>query len=161
VGAAREAALLGCGAAQGEEGVAAEQRLGRGVDACAERAECWAGRAGKELGRSGRGRRAGPREGNGPAGERGGLRVGLRSWVWAGLTLGVGLLSISLLLNLIQTKFEFKYEFEFKPQSNKSMHQHECNTKFKPMINFNYLKNKIELNALLNTINLRNLNKAN
>ena len=66
------------------------------------------------------------------AGERRGLG---RAWglgSWAGLTLGVGLLSISLLLNLIQTKFEFK------PQSNKSMHQHECNTKFKPMINFNY-----------------------
>ena len=49
LGAGREAeaALLGCGAAQGEEGVAAEQRLGRGVDARAERAECWAGRAGK------------------------------------------------------------------------------------------------------------------
>ena len=46
-GRVREAALLGCGAAQGEEGVAAEQRLGRGVDARAERAECWAGRAGK------------------------------------------------------------------------------------------------------------------
>ena len=32
-------------------------------------------------------------------------------------------------LFLIQTKFEFKYEFEFKPHSNRSMHQHECNTK--------------------------------
>jgi len=64
--------------------------------------------------------------------------TGLGLGSWAGSTLGVGLLSISLLLNLIQTKFEFKYEFEFKPQSNKSMHQHECNTKFKPMINFNY-----------------------
>ena len=62
----------------------------------------------EKLGRPGRGKRAGPGERNGPAGERGGLRVGLRSWVWAGLTLGAGLLSISLLLNLIQTKFEFK-----------------------------------------------------
>ena len=34
-------------------------------------------------------------------------------------------------------KFEFKFEFEFKPHSNKVMHQHECNKKFKPMINFN------------------------
>ena len=50
--------------------------------------------------------------------------------------------------NLIQTKFEFKYGFEFKTHSNKSMHQHECNTKeIKPMINFNYLRNKIRLNA--------------
>jgi len=39
-------------------------------------------------------------------------------------------------------------EFEFKTHSNKSMHQHECNTKeIKPMINFNYLRNKIRLNA--------------
>jgi hypothetical protein len=42
-----------------------------------------------------------------------------------------------LFLNLIQTKFEFKFEFEFKPHSNKIMHQHECNKKFKPKINFN------------------------
>ena len=33
--------------------------------------------------------------------------------------------------------------------------------KIKPMINFNYLRMKIELNALLNTLNLRNLNKEN
>jgi hypothetical protein len=39
--------------------------------------------------------------------------------------------------NLIQTKFEFKFEFESKPHSNKIMHQHECNKKCKPMINFN------------------------
>ena len=40
-------------------------------------------------------------------------------------------LSISYsFLFLIQTKFEFKYNFEFKPHSNKSMHQHECNTEF-------------------------------
>ena len=64
-------------------------------------------------------------------------------------------------LFLIQTKFEFKYKFEFKQHSSKNMHQHECNTKIKPMTNFKSLRNKIELNALLNTINLRNLNKAN
>ena len=40
-------------------------------------------------------------------------------------------------LFLLQTKFEFKSKFEFKPHSNKIMHQHECNKKFKPMINFN------------------------
>ena len=68
---------------------------------------CWAGGA------------AGPAQKVGPRGGR---------WVWAG-KLGLGLLSISLFPNLIQTKFEFKYEFEFNPQSNKSMHQHECNTK--------------------------------
>ena len=68
------------------------------------------------------------REQLGPRGR--GLGQLVEGWVWAGLTLGVGLLSISLFLNLIQTKFEFKYEFEFKPQSNKSMQQHECNTNF-------------------------------
>ena len=61
MGAVREAALLGCGAAQGEEGVAAEQRLGRGVDARAERAECWAGLE-RRVGPGGFGRRVtGPR----------------------------------------------------------------------------------------------------
>ena len=64
-------------------------------------------------------------------------------------------------LFLLQTKFEFKYKFEFKQHSNKNMHQHECNTRIKPMINFKSLRNKIELNALLNTINLRKVNKAN
>ena len=64
-------------------------------------------------------------------------------------------------LFLLQTKFEFKYKFEFKQHSNKNMHQHVCNTRIKPMINFKSLRNKIELNALLNTINLRNVNKAN
>ena len=64
-------------------------------------------------------------------------------------------------LFLLQTKFEFKFKFEFKQHSNKNMHQHECNTKIKPMINFKSLRNKIELNALLNTINLSKLNKAN
>ena len=76
-------------------------------------------------------------------------------WVWACFSIS------SSLLFLIQTKFEFKYKFESKPHSNKNMHQHECNTKIKPMTNFKSLRNKIELNALLNTINLRNLNKTN
>jgi hypothetical protein len=34
-------------------------------------------------------------------------------------------------------------------------------TKIKPRENFNYLRIKIGLNAILNTINLRNLNKGN
>ena len=78
-----------------------------------------------------------------------GLRFGPISWVELGF--GFSILFLFLFfsfLNLIQTKFEFKYGFEFKPHSNKSMHQHECNTKeIKPMINFNYLRNKIRLNA--------------
>ena len=82
--------------------------------------------------------RAGPAgRGKGKGGGPGRGWVGLR--VWAGV-LGLGSFSISSsLLFLIQTKFEFKYKFEFKPHSIKSMHQHECNTKIKPMINFNYL----------------------
>ena len=61
-------------------------------------------------------------------------RKGL-DWVLVCWALGLGFLSFSIpysspFLNLFQTKFEFKYEFEFKPHSNKSMHQHECNTNF-------------------------------
>ena len=55
--------------AQGEEGVAAEQRLGRGVDARAERAECGRGEDGSRLGGPraveaglGKGGESGPRE---------------------------------------------------------------------------------------------------
>jgi hypothetical protein len=86
------------------------------------------------------------------------------------LVLGLGWVSFLLLLlflflfKLTQTNlFEFKIEFEFNSntQTNKSMLQHGCNIKSKPRKNFNYLRNKIELNAILNTINLRNLNKAN
>ena len=68
-------------------------------------------------------------------GRRSGLPVGKGEsgpgWVEFGWGFGFLSFSISLsLLFLIQTKFEFKYEFEFKPLSNKSMHQHECNTNF-------------------------------
>ena len=59
--------------------------------------------------------------------------------------------------NLNSNKFEFKTLFT---QTNKIMHQHECNNKIKPMINFNYLRIKIRLNESLITINLRILNKA-
>ena len=92
----------------------------------------------------------------GPAGERN--RAGRRergAWVGFGTKLGWVLLGFGLALGfgllfyfpfsflfLLQTKFEFKSKFEFKPHSNKIMHQHECNKKFKPMINFNYLRNK-------------------
>ena len=97
-----------------------------------------------------RGKGSGPgRSGFGPdEGER-----WAAGWVLFGSGLVVGLFFLFYFLffsflNLIQTKFEFKYGFEFKPHSNKSMHQHECNTKeIKPMINFNYLRNKIRLNA--------------
>ena len=105
---------------------------------------CWAewglGPRGEE-----RGWRVGPaglsrRGGGGPLAS--GLGEGTEVWA-AGLGWGDGLSLVlgsfsnsSSLLFLIQTKIEFKYKFEFKPHSNKSMHQHECNTKFKPMIKF-------------------------
>ena len=41
--------------------------------------------------------------------------------------------------NLNSNKFEFETLFT---QTNKIMHQHECNNKIIPMINFNYLWNK-------------------
>ena len=105
--------------------------LGRLRDGCGDWSEFGpVARDEGERGRSGPRWVTGPRGGRGRSGPQERERAGLGSWVWAGLTLGVGLLSISLFLNLIQTKFEFKYEFEFKPQSNKSMHQHECNTNF-------------------------------
>jgi hypothetical protein len=62
---------------------------------------------------------------------------------WAGLEWGLGLVEGFVFyfyysfLFLLQTKFEFKSKFEFKPHSNKIMHQHECNKRFKPKINFN------------------------
>ena len=80
-----------------------------------------AGQAGKRAGRG-----IGPRmRFAGPSGEE---RAGLGREVGWILVLGFLFYFFSF-LNLIQTKFEFKYEFEFKPHSNKSMHQHECNTK--------------------------------
>ena len=82
MGAVREAALLGCGAAQGEEG--SQLSSGWAVGLTRARSGPSAGLAEREkLGRPGRGKRAGPGERNGPAGERGGLRVGLRRfWVF-------------------------------------------------------------------------------
>ena len=111
---------LGCSWASA---LARARALGRG-----EGRGCWA--RGERLGRLGLG--SGKREGgsDGP------------DWVGFWFQVGLGFLFFSFyffsFLNLNQTKFEFKYKFEFKPHSNKCMHQHECNTKFKPMINFNY-----------------------
>jgi len=76
--------------------------------------------------------RTGPRGKGGPDG------LELLGWVWVSYWVSIFLFYFLFFsfLNLIQTKFEFKYGFEFKPHSNKSMHQHECNTKFKPMVKF-------------------------
>ena len=82
---------------------------------------------------------------------------------WAGLVWGLGLFSIFLSL--------FYFYFKQSLNSNTNLNSNntqtktctsmKCNTKIKPMINFKSLRNKIELNALLNTINLRKVNKAN
>ena len=95
------------------------------------------------------GRPAGPAERTGPrgcgprvgAGKRRPSRYWVGFWVsgWAGFSIFPFYFLFTLSIqNLIQTKFEFKFEFEFKPHSNKIMHQHECNQKFKPRINFNH-----------------------
>ena len=73
-------------------------------------------------------------EGSGPSGlSRLGL-TGLRGllgfWVSYWVSIFLFYFLFFSFLNLIQTKFEFKYGFEFKPHSNKSMHQHECDTKY-------------------------------
>ena len=53
--------------------------------------------------------------------------------------------SFSISFSFSQTNsnlFEFNLNFEFKSyafKQNKTMHQHECNNKFKPGENFNYL----------------------
>jgi hypothetical protein len=107
----------------------------------------WAAQAGGERQACGVGRVC--VEDAGPSGEeagsaRGGNKRGL-GLLWAGIwdlgCYGFGFWVLFFLfysfLNLIQTKFEFKFEFEFKPHSIKIMHQHECNQKFKPRINFN------------------------
>ena len=83
---------------------------------------------------------------------------------WAAEEFGLGwvfsyVFSISNQTNLGEIKF--KFEFTTSTQTIKAMHLHECINKVNPTINFNYLWNKINLNASLNTINLRNLNKAN
>ena len=93
------------------------------------RAGLIAGQAGMEPGRV--------RGGTGPAREEKKKRVGRLAevvgrngfwifWVWVSFFFYF----LFSFLFLLQTKFEFKYKFEFKPHSNKSMHQHECNTNF-------------------------------
>ena len=131
-----------------------------GGHACGSLAEgaCGLGRA-RSLGRAslawvgpcGGGKELGPGEGK---------RVCGLGWCgfWVAMGLGLsfvlGFLSISPFLFLIQTitqlgEFKFKFEFTTSTQTNKLMHQHECNNSIKPKENFYYLCNKIRLNALL------------
>jgi len=150
----QEAVLLAAERAQGAEGVAAEQRLGRGANA---RGDGLNGRGG-ELGpeargeRRKRGRPEAGREWIGPRRKRVGLPEVGPGRGFGFLVLGLGWVSFLLLLlflflfKLTQSNlFEFKIEFEFNSntQTNKSMLQHECNIKSKPRKNFNYLRNKI------------------
>ena len=133
----------------------------------ASRAEDWAASAG-------RGEKAGTRWAvrEGKKGEtawavrglglgRFGLKGWFLGWVWFLLLV---FLSFSLFLILIQTQAK-RIQINLNSNSNQTtrekMLQHECNNHFNPMINFNYLRIKIRLNASLNTINLRNLIKAN
>ena len=92
--------------------------------------------------------------------------AGLVGWVWLWFGLGSFLVSSSLLfLILTQTKLdEFKLNFEFynlKHTSKNKNIQHECNIKSRSMIDFNYLREKFKLNAILSTIILRKFIKAN
>ena len=90
------------------------------------------------------GRGAGIWAGPGIAGPRGKKRrfgpTGLLCWVGLDWQRVWVFYFLSFFYFLFQTKlnlFEFKLEFEFNPstQTNKTMHQHECNNKFKPRKN--------------------------
>ena len=90
MGAAREAALLGCGAAQGEEG--SQLSSGWAVGLTRARSGPSAGLAEREkLGRPGRGKRAGPGEREEWAG------AGL---IWAGFGWVLGFLGFGFFLSI-------------------------------------------------------------
>ena len=76
----------------------------------------------------------------GPPGKEG-QDDGPRGKVWAGFCVLAGFpFSKSISYHSTQNYLNSN-EFEFKLlyKQNKTMHQHECNPKIKPMINFNYL----------------------
>jgi hypothetical protein len=109
-----------------------------GAGACAGRAGgrwALAGQAGVgELGRAG---------GSSWAAEKKGGGLG---WIK-----GLGPLSFSILFQHTQTKLNSNSNLNSTLALNqiKEMLQHDATTKIKPMINFNYLRNKIRLNASL------------
>ena len=80
-------------------------------------------------------------------------------WVWASPRVWASF----LFLNYTQTKLNSNSNLNSILALNqiKEMLRHDATTKIKPMINFNYLRNKIRLNARLSKINPRKLNKAN
>jgi hypothetical protein len=56
-------------------------------------------------------------------------------YVWAGFWFSYFTFVFHFLFQTNSNLFEFKQNFEFKPyafKQNKTMHQHECNNKFKP-----------------------------
>ena len=110
------------GAGVGDAGRAGPRELGRcGVSN---------GR-GEKLGR-GCGPRGGKKRGERRPGPRGRKDWAGRRWAWAGLGPGGFIFSISFLFLNNSNLFEFKRKFEFKllcKPTNKTMHQHECNTK--------------------------------
>ena len=93
-------------------------------------------------------KRAGPRRGVRSGLGRGGLvglgRLGLLSWAGG---FGFTVFSFSFLFLNKSNLNEFKPNLNSNPMHStkqiKLMHQHECTNKFKPKINFNYLRNKI------------------
>ena len=79
-------------------------------------------------------------------------RAGLLAGFWAGLVwvlgwFGFSVFSFSFLFLNKSNLIEFKPNLNSNPMHStkqiKLMHQHECTNKFKPKINFNYLRNKI------------------
>ena len=108
--------------------VSAGRARGSGSGSCGSRParagpEVWAVRGERE------------RVGRGPSWEKKGPRVGLDCWVGFGFGLGWVFFYFSFFSPLTQTKLkrnEFKFKFEFNPitQTNKTMHQHECNKHF-------------------------------
>ena len=125
----------------------------RGAGQAGERAGQVARARGKAVGKSG------------PRGERAVAGFGWAEWgagvgpawdsagpgTWVGFEL-LGWFSFSNFNSISYFYFKQSLNSNKNLKSNhtqtiKTMHQHECNTKIKPMINFNHLRNKIRLNA--------------
>ena len=88
-------------------------------------------------------------EANGPRERK---EVGWAGWLGLGWVKGLGPLSFSILFQHTQTKLNSNLNLNSTLARNqiKEMLQHDATTKkIKPMINFNYLRNKIRLNANL------------
>ena len=131
----RELAVWGAGKARLTRGPGLSAGRGRRAHGaeCAERAGCWAG-AGEAAVREGVLGRWRGKPGWAERGEREeccglGLKLG-----WAAMGFLFFWVFSSFLFQTSLKLIEFKLEFEFNPstQTIKTMHQHECNNKFKP-----------------------------